>query len=243
MSDLQRLIQREFASKEAIRIVTVIGDRRMLEFSPTTTAPVWVTDVELGGGKPLRNIPIKSINGSMFYAQRGQTVQIRKNALGRWQIVGPGDRLATTLVTKEYDLGSGSQVGNDINQGFTFQRQPYEFYQGPTSMKGDPGPVTFVANGGGDDQIVRTSGSWLDDGFEVSDTVVVSRTLDNDSVSYTVTAVAALTLDISGNVLTAEVADGLEIGIGVAGTSLWNNGGPFPGYPEVTLVDQDGNPV
>ena len=237
MSDLQRLIQREFTSKEAIRIVTVIGDKRLIQMNQSLTAPMWVTDVEFGGGRPVGNVPIKSINGSMFYAQRGQTVQVRKSVLGRWQIVGPGDRVAAVQVTKEYDLTTGTQVGGDINTGFSFIRRAYEFYGGPQHMLGNPS-VTFTVTGG-DDFVTRSAGSWIDDGFTVGDTFVVSRTQDNDGVAYVVTAVTALQLDTSGTF----VGEGplTRVGIGVVGSSLWNNGGGFPGFPEVSLIDADGN--
>lgn len=239
MSDIQRLVQREVRSKEAIRIVTVIGDKRMLAMSPGTTGPVWVTDVEFGSGRPMRNVPVKSINGSMLYADRGQTVQIRRSTLGRWQIVGPGDRLASIQNTREYDLTSGLQVGPTVNTGFGFIVQPYEFYQGPNSMKGNPSVEFFDT---GTHRIVRATGDFLVDGFANGDSLVIQRSDFNNFDPLAVVTVTATTLEFAGTPFQAE---GPRTGVGIVVdlTSIWNSGTAPPGYPEVTLVDGDGQPA
>ncbi len=244
-SEAQKLIAREVDSRREVKIVTVIGDLRMFEMSPGDTAPVWVTDVEFGKGKPMRNVPVKAINGVRFYAQRGQTVQIKRNTFGRWQIIGPGDRLATTEITKEYDLGTGNQVGQDQNRGFSFLVQPFEFYLGPKAMKGNPA-LTF-ANTGGNDTLTRAAGSWTDDNFEVGDAVSIQGTAANGKPPGSPITIAAISgggtvLEFAGDPFVDE-GPLSNLGVIVPGTAFWNNGSSAIGFPEVTLVDGDGNPA
>lgn len=242
MSTLQTLIKRETASRESIRIVTVIGDLRMKTMSPGSTGPMWVTDIEFGSGRAMKNITVQSAGGSMLYARRGATVQLRKTTLGRWQVIGPGDVRSGVMVTKRYNIGTQTQTGADENTGFTFRQEPFEFYKGPQAMKGNP-QITF-ADLGGLDTITRDVGSWITDGFEIGDDVTIQRTVDNDKDDgspITVNDVSALVLEFSGNPFIDEVvADGGTIGIGVVGTVLWNNGGDYPAFPETSLIDADG---
>jgi len=244
MTQEQALIKREISARDPIRIVTVIGDLRMLSMSPANTAGTWVTDIEFGSGRPMKNIPVKSAGGSMTYAQRGRTVQLRL-AGGRWQVIGPGGVRNAITTTKTYNVGTKLQVGLDVEVGFTFRQEPFEFYKGPKAMKGNS-QVTF-ANTGGNDTITRLVGSWEDDGFEVGDAVTIQRTMDNDKDDGSpidVAAVGPLVLEFSGDPFIDEVVtDGGTIGIGVVGAALWNNGGDYPGFPEVSTVDQDGNLV
>ncbi len=242
MSTLQALIKREAASRESVRIVTVIGNLRMKTLSPGLTAPMWVTDIEFGSGKAMKNVTVQSAGGSMLYARRGATVQLRKTTLGRWQVIGPGDVRSGVMVTKRYNVGTQTQVGADENTGFTFRQEPFEFYKGPKAMKGNP-QITF-ANTGGNDTITRDVGSWITDGFEVADDVTIQRTVDNDKDDGSPIAVAArsaLAMEFAGNPLIDEVvADGGTIGIGVVGSGLWNAGPSYPSFPEISLVDADG---
>lgn len=242
MSTLQTLIKRETASRESIRIVTVIGDLRMKTMSPGSTGPMWVTDIEFGSGRAMKNVTVQSAGGSMLYARRGATVQLRKTTLGRWQVIGPGDVRSGVMVTKRYNIGTQTQTGADENTGFSFRQEPFEFYKGPKAMKGNP-QITF-ADLGGLDTITRDVGSWITDGFVIGDDVTIQRTVDNDyddGSPIAVNDVSALVLEFSGNPFIDEVvADGGTIGIGVVGTALWNNGGDYPGFPEISLVDADG---
>lgn len=243
MTQLQNLIKREVEIKVASKIVTVIGDQRMFTMSPGDTAPVWVTDVEVGSGRPLKNVPIKSAGGDMKYAQRGRIVEMHRATMGRWQIVGPGDTCKKVSEKRIYNIGTRAQVGGVVLTGFTFRQEPLEFYKGPKAMKGND-EITF-ANTGGNDTITRDAGSWIDDGFEVGDSVNISRTLDNDKDDGSpITVVAPLTglvMQFAGNPFTDEVvADGGTIGIG-AGSAWWNSGGAYPGFPEVTTIDALGD--
>lgn len=241
MSDIQRLIRREVDSRDPIRIVTVIGDRRMKNMSPLDTAPVWVTDVEFGESKPMRNIPIKSINGSMFYAERGQSVQVRKSTLGRWQIIGPGDRITAFKVTKTYDL-TAQTVETTTTSGFTFQDVPAEFYQGAQSMqRGELPPgaanVDFTTT-----TITRLdSGSFIADGLNDGDSLQIGGSvIATNNKTATVTTVAALVLTFPAATFTASTGE-LGVGLGVVGTSRWTDSAT--GFPFSELIDSDGNPV
>ncbi len=242
MSTLQALIKREAASRESVRIVTVIGDLRMKTMSPSTTAPMWVTDIEFGSGRAMKNVTVQSAGGSMLYARRGASVQLRKSTLGRWQVIGPGDVRSGVMVTKRYNIGSQTQTGDDVSTGFSFRQEPFEFYKGPKAMKGNP-VITF-ADLGGLDTITRDVGNWEDDGFEIGDDVTIQRTVDNDKDDgspIAVNDVSALVLEFAGNPFIDEVvSDGGDIGIGVVGTGFFEDNGGYPGFPEISLVDADG---
>jgi len=57
--------------------------------------------------------------------------------------------------------------------------------------------LTFVNNGFAD-QIIRSLGSWVDDGFEVGRKIIIENSGDNDG-TYTVAAVTATALTLSAN--------------------------------------------
>ena len=239
MSDIQRLIKREISNREPVRIVTVIGDRRMINMAAPTgqdpAAPMWVTDVEFGADKPMRNVPIKSINGNMFYAQRGQTVQLRRSTFGRWQIVGPGDRLNTVTTTKTYKLSTEVETAS-VDTGFTFAIRPFEFYMGPQSMRGNPS-VTFTSI-----TITRVGGSFIDDGLTIGLATIQgsSATPTNNSIATeSITDVSDLVLTFAAASFTIET---IPTGARIinAGTSIWNSLVPFN---LVELVDAAGDVV
>lgn len=133
MSDLKTLIAREIRVKEPTIVGTVIRRREMKVFDQSAGgSPVWVCDVEVGSNRFLKDVPIKAgSDGSRFYADIGQTVQLKQNALGRYQVIGPGDLLASALVIKYYSLTTGNETSSAL-QGFTFQKVAFEFYKGPT---------------------------------------------------------------------------------------------------------------
>jgi hypothetical protein len=243
VTQLQNLIKREVGTKVDSKIVTVIGNQRMLTMSPGDTAPVWVTDVEVGAGRPLKNVPIKSAGGDMKYAQRGRVVEMHRATMGRWQIVGPGDTCKKVEERRVYNIGTRAQVGGIVLTGFTFRQEPLEFYKGPKAMKGND-EITFANVVAANDTITRSAGSWIDDGFEVGDSVNISRTVDNDKDDgspITVDVVTGLVMEFTGDPFADEViADGGTIGIG-AGSAWWNNGGDYPGFPEVTTIDALGD--
>jgi len=63
--------------------------------------------------------------------------------------------------------------------------------------------LDFNDNGGSPDTIVRPSGSWITDGFELGDTIVVSATSSNN-IEMVITAITATTLDVATGTITDE---------------------------------------
>jgi len=57
------------------------------------------------------------------------------------------------------------------------------------------GTLTFNENGGSPDTIVRSTGSWLTEGFEPGQEIIVSGTASNDG-TYTINTVVALTITL-----------------------------------------------
>jgi hypothetical protein len=138
---LKPFIRREIRSRQDLtgRVMTAMTLR---EFN-TGSAPVWVCDVDLGSNRLMRDVPIKgNANGSRFYAQRGQTVLMRRNTQGRYDIIGPADRLTAAGNVKTYTLGNGTPVTN-TPQGFSFELVPFEFYKGTGTSLWNDGTTPF----------------------------------------------------------------------------------------------------
>lgn len=126
MSLLKRIIRNEDRGRR-FRYGTIVSDPTLQNFN-TGTAPVWVADVDLGSNRVLKDVLIKGIGGNpRFHAQRGQTVRLERNAVGRLDIVGPGDKLAGIAIKKTYDLGVATET-TSASLGFQFIVDPFEFY-------------------------------------------------------------------------------------------------------------------
>ncbi len=217
MSREKELIRREFLSRKELLVGTVIGSRRPDRFDGTSPGAgvMWLCDVEIGSNNPLLNVPIKSgADGGRFYANAGQTVLLRRNLLGRFQVVGPGDRVAAQMEVIEYGAVS-KDIVVQTQQGFTEVVDAFEFYQGPAAMLGNPS-ITFTLN-----TIARTVGSFTDEGFAGSDSIDISSPLNSQTL--TVSSVTALLMTFGG---TPFVVEGPITGvrIGIATTSRWNDG-------------------
>lgn len=130
---LQQLIRREILSRREFITGTVLRSPSLRPYDETGSAShVWTVDVEVGGQRPLFDVPAKAgSDGSRRYAQRGSTVLLRRNAQGRFEVVGPGDRAAAFIEVKEYDIGDPTPTATDT-LGFSSRREPFEFYKGPT---------------------------------------------------------------------------------------------------------------
>lgn len=238
MSREKDLIRREFLAKKEFLVGTVIGEKRPIRFDGTAPGAgvVWVCDVEIGSNNPLLNVPIKgSGDGGRFFASLGSVVLLRRNLLGRYQVIGPGDRCAGELETTFYNLVTQDVVVTS-SRGFAQVIDPYEFYQGPTAMLGNPS-CTFGANPG-DDTLDRASGSFITDGFLASQSVRIFSPLN--AGLYTIGIVAAGTLTFFGDVFAADEGPIKGVTCGVAGTSRWNG---LTSYPSKRIVDADGNTV
>jgi hypothetical protein len=128
MSNLTKFVAREIRNQRELIVGTVVADQTLINFDGSGGAGsgVFVCDVEIGSNNLLRKIPIKAA-GNRFYAQRGQTVLLRRNAAGRYEVIGPGDRLSQAVQTVTYDLSTGAG-GAPTATGFTFVVRPLEYY-------------------------------------------------------------------------------------------------------------------
>lgn len=236
---LKNLILREIRARKDFLVGTVVSSPVLRTFDASAFgAETWVVRVDVGGNRILDNVPVKAVEGSRFYAQLGQSVLLRKNAQGRYDVVGPADRLATAAVAKQYDLNAGLLTATET-RGFTFQREPFEFYGGSKALKGNPA-LTFNQIASADDELFRSAGSWTDDGFAAGDDVLISKSLKNDG-TFTIASIPSPdTLRFAGDVL---VDEGPISGVGVVvpGTSRWNDG--VTPFPLVRVLDGSGNQV
>ena len=236
MSREKQLIRREFLARKELLVGTVIGAPRAVRFDGNVPGAgvMWVCDLDIGSNRPLFNVPIKGgSDGSRFYANLSQTVVCRRNLLGRWQVIGPGDRKAAATVTKSYDLTT-ELVTATATRSFTTVIDPFEYYMGSQAMKGNPN-VTFDLVGGSDDTMTRDAGSFIVDGFSSGDDVRIASPLN--AGDYTINTVAALVCGFAGDVFVDE-GPVKPVTMGVLRTSLWNNGSDS--FPSRRIVDADG---
>lgn len=231
-------IRREFLNRKELLVGTVIGSARARRFDGTAPGAgvMWVCDVEMGGTRPLLNVPIKAgSDGGRFFANLGSAVVLRRNLAGRFQVIGPGDRAAGEMEIIEYDLVTTAVV-TQSSQGFAQVVDPFEFYQGPTAMKGNPN-VTF-ANTGGNDTMDRDAGSFVADGFVAAQSVKITSPLN--SATLTLATVGVGQVDFVGDPFVNEGPID-RVRMGVVGTSRWNDGATS--FPSRRIEDADGNTI
>jgi hypothetical protein len=58
----------------------------------------------------------------------GGTVLLRRNAAGRYEVVGPGDRVNAFQTKKTYNFGNASVVATTTT-GFSFRQETFSFYR------------------------------------------------------------------------------------------------------------------
>lgn len=121
----QQLIRREMRT-QGDRVGTIISEMTITDFDGNG-AGVFSADVEIGSNNFLKGLPVKANNGGRNYASLGQTVLIRRNAQGRYEVVGPGDRLSTAVEEVGYDLAAQTPEST-IDFGFGSERVDYDFY-------------------------------------------------------------------------------------------------------------------
>ena len=154
MSDLRRLIRQEIIARQEFIVGTMLTSPAYSAFD-NSTHPVWSATVEIGGDHPLADVPVKTVNGSRAYASRGATVLLRRNAQGRYEVIGPGDRRSNFKVRKTYTFGNTAPV-TTVAVGFSSRVEPFEFYQGtgaPNSLWNDgvtPFPKVTIIDANGD---------------------------------------------------------------------------------------------
>lgn len=133
---LKRLMRREILSRQEQITGTVLSVRKLADLDNNNSA-TWVVDVDIGAAEPLRDVAVKAgADGERFYAGLGMTVRLARNTQGRFDVIGPGDRVNAVAVKKVYTLGVDTPVSS-ANQGFSVERVAFEFYEGPTP--GTPG--------------------------------------------------------------------------------------------------------
>ncbi len=241
MSRERQRIVREIQNREPFISGTVIGRLRIQRFDGTGpgSGVMWVVDVEIGSNRPMLNVPVKaSGDGGRFYAQDGAAVLLRRNASGRFQVVGPGDRANAPMVTSEYDLATLQQIGVDSSLGASRVLEPFEFYAGPASLKGNAA-LTFVEDSF-NDIINRTVGSFVTEGFVAAENLRVGKKSVNAGVHVIATVSALQMTMIGGGVF---VAEGPLTGVSLiqGTTSRWNNGTDT--FPSVRIIDATGNQI
>ena len=122
---LKKLSRREIRAQNDSLIGTIIKAPNVIIFD-ANDAGCWVVDVEIGSNQYLKDVPVKAIE-NRFYAQLGQIVSLRRNAQGRFEVVGPGDRVTSPMVIKEYNIGVTSAVSS-TDYGFGYDRVPFSYY-------------------------------------------------------------------------------------------------------------------
>lgn len=237
---VRKIIARELRARRPIIMGKVISQRYRLEFQ-AGKYPVWAADVDVGGGRILRNVPIKGgTDGSVRYADRGQTVSLNRNSLGRFDIIGPGDKRIGITIVKDY-IVTGADAGTGVDFGFVSAAQPYSFYRGPASPAMGYGDFTFTLVGGGNDTLDRSAGSWITDGFTggTGMYIFISGSASNDGVFGPIVApVTATRLLFGGDVF---VNEGPTSAPEIGHTSRWADG--QHGYPKVGIFNPQGDEV
>ncbi|MGH3995846.1 MAG: hypothetical protein ACRDTJ_00095 [Pseudonocardiaceae bacterium] len=125
-SNLKKLIRREVDTQRQTLVGRVISEMRIADVDGNGSG-VFVCQVEIGANRRLIDVPVKSQRGRNF-AQLGQTVLLRRNAQGRYEVIGPGDRISTPVEIRTYDLATQVNTGS-TDFGFSYQRVPFDFYQ------------------------------------------------------------------------------------------------------------------
>ncbi len=130
---VKRLISREIrAVKQTLR-GRVISEPKQVSIDPGGSLYYsWVVDVDCGGDQILRDVLVKLSGGKgRFYAKPGSPVFLEKDAQGRYQIVGPGDRSPSqsNLLLLDESAGTVSDAGS---LGFSYIKRPFIYYKGTT---------------------------------------------------------------------------------------------------------------
>lgn len=154
MSSLRQLIRQEVQARQQFLPGTMLTSPEYTSFDNSSN-PVWTASVDIGGANPLGDVPVKSVNGSRAYASRGAAVLLRRNAQGRYEVTGPGDRRQNLRRRKLYTFGNTTPT-NTTDFGFDSRVEPFEFYQGtgaPNSLWNDgvtPFPKVTIIDANGD---------------------------------------------------------------------------------------------
>lgn len=235
---LRRLIRQEIIARQQTIIGKVLSQRVRKDYD-AGGGPVWVVDVDVGGERIMRDVLVKGgSDGTTRYADRGQTVALRRNSLGRFDVIGPGDKVIGTTVVIDYVVATGIDNGTGVDFGFSHIARPYSFYRGPTVFVSGAPNFTFTLVGGGNDTLFRSAGSWMTDGFVAGKWIFISGSASNNGAFGPILTPSASTLYFAGDVFSNEGPTAAPI---IGHTSRWMDG--VNGYPKIAIIDAQGNEV
>lgn len=153
-SSIQRLISRDIRARQELRRGTVLTDPRRLNFDPSAiTSNVYVVDVDIGAGRPIKNVPVKSISGlgGRSYALPGKAVEIQRNAGGRWIVIGPADRVTGVGTAQLLSEAAGSTTAG-AGVGFRSVPRFFDYWEDPAHVWGSAGfGDTIILDGDGNE--------------------------------------------------------------------------------------------
>ncbi len=153
---LNDLLRRDRRAHDKLVRGTIVSSPKRIKLKSSQTEFTWVVDVDVNSNRPLLNVPIKiGPARSRSYAQLGRPVFVTRGTEGRWQVVGPADRvLAPITVTLWDEEADTTSAGTPI--GATYERIPFSFFRGPTP--GTPGTSLWA------DGVTPFGGSRMIDG-------------------------------------------------------------------------------
>lgn len=229
---------------------TVISRKRLLLFDQTALgAPTWVVDVDVGNQRRfLADVPVKGgSNGSRFYAAVGQTVLLKSNALGRWDVIAPASESIANTNVCTYDMATRTLV-SEATRGFLFARVPFPFWQGDVRFRHVNSAETITIT---TTTITRSSGagSFVSDGFSIGDEIVMQGTNFNDTGQDLPNEFHGPLTDVTPSQLIMAaatlVAEGpiAKIPIGIRGLSRWSNLVTSQSFNLIQKTDAQGIPV
>lgn len=230
---LKAIIRREILARHQTMVGTVVSDQSLIEFDASASgSESWVVDVDIGSNRIIRDVVIKAGTRGRFFAQRGQTVSLHRNSLGRFDIVGPADKLTGVANLNTYDINANTLTASSLT-GFVTVFRPYEYYQGAIHMTGAV-TVTFAA---GANTITRTVGSWLTDGFIAGggQTIRIAGSTSNNATRTTSSA-TALVLTVTAGIVNEGPTVAGAVSIAVNGGGRYNDG--VTGYPVTQIINQ-----
>lgn len=152
----QQLVQRDARARQEVRRGTVLTDPRRFNYDPSTlSSNLYVVDVDIGGRRPLRNVPVKSSSGlgGRAYALPGKAVEVQRNAGGRWIVIGPADRVATVGAVTLYDEAAGTtSVG--VPYGFRSIPRFFDYWESVEHVWGSPGFGDMILVDGNGNEVI-----------------------------------------------------------------------------------------
>lgn len=156
-SATQKLLQRDIRAGQEVRRGTVLTNPKRLNYDPAqVNSNLYVVDVNIGGSRPMRNVPVKSISGlgGRSFALPGKAVEVQRNAGGRWIVIGPADRVQATGTTQLFNEASQSTV---LSNGVGFRQVPrfFNYWQIAGNAWGSRGfGDTIILDGDGNEVIL-----------------------------------------------------------------------------------------